>query len=308
MDVAAGTSPFARVTGPAGEVLPWVLVRAPVTTYAHHRRLTELAQEGCRFAGVTSYAGFPEAGFRDERDYGLLCEAWLHCFRSPERFLPPSGPRARLSESDFTDPLRVDPSRVGGKLPQELVADVVHVSGAEPWREEVKNWPLAARCLRRLARESGWRVLVVDAPRHAKPIPGVTMTGPLPWARLLSVVAAARCLFVPAVLDASPRVLAEALCLDVPVVVNREILGGWHYVNAFTGTFFDDEHDVVAAVRGLGAGRRPRAWFIAHHGPARAGARLLRLLRPLDDGLPDVTHLLFTLDQERSGRPASATH
>jgi hypothetical protein len=29
------------------------------------------------------------------------------------------------------------------------------------------------------------------------------------------------------VLDASPALLTEALCLDVPVVVNHRILGGW---------------------------------------------------------------------------------
>ncbi|MFJ2102874.1 hypothetical protein ACIOHR_37615 [Streptomyces anulatus] len=200
----------------------------------------------------------------------------------------------------------MNPSRVGGVLPPRLMADVVHVPGAQPWRQEAKKWPLAARCLRRLARETGMRILVVDAPRHAETIPGVTMTGPLPWRQLLAVVAEARCLFVPPVLDASPRVLAEALCLDVPVVVNREILGGWHYVNAFTGAFFDGEHDMVAAVQGLGGGR-PRTWFLAHHGPARAGARLLRLLRPLDASLPDVTHLLFAPDREQPGRPWWAT-
>ncbi|OEJ23073.1 hypothetical protein AR457_38475 [Streptomyces agglomeratus] len=302
MNGAAG-APFLRVTGPGGDVLPWVLVRAPIVTRAHHARLTNLAREGCRFAGATSYLGFPGAGYRDERDYGLLCEAWLHCFREPDRFLPSSGPRALVSESDFTDPLRVEPSRAGWPLPPQLIADVVHVSGREPWRQEAKNWPLAARCLGRLARETGLRVLVVDAPRDAEAIRGVTMMGPLPWRLLLAVIASARCLLVPAVLDASPRVLAEALCLDVPVVVNRAILGGWQYVNAFTGVFFEEEDDVVAAVEGLGAGRRPRAWFTAHHGPAHAGARVLQLLRPLDASLPDVTHVLLTADRDAPERP-----
>ncbi|MFI6284081.1 glycosyltransferase [Streptomyces sp. NPDC051018] len=307
MDLAAG-APLLRVTGPGGDVLPWALVRAPVVTHAQHTRLSELAGEGCRFAGATSHGGFPGAGYRDERDYGLLCEAWLHCFRHPERFLPPYGPRALVSESDFTDPLRVDPA-LAAVPPPELLADVVHVSGSEPWRQRAKNWPLAARCLSRLARETGLRILVVDAPPGAGAIDGVRATGPLPWRRLLDVLAHARCLFVPAVEDASPRVLAEALCLDVPVVVNRAILGGWHYVNPFTGVFFDTEDDAVAAVeRVLARGQRPRAWFTAHHGPFRAGARVLGLLRGLDASLPDLTHVLLTADRGSPRRPASATH
>ncbi|MQY10924.1 hypothetical protein SRB5_10370 [Streptomyces sp. RB5] len=290
-------TPFLRVTSPRGDVLPWVLVRAPVVTRAHHARLAELVREGCRFAGATSYLGFPGEAYRDERDYGLLCEAWLHCFRDPDRFLPPGGPRALVSESDFTDPLRVDPHRVTRTPPPSLVADVVHVSGREPWRQEAKNWPLAERCLRRLSRRTGLRVLVVDAPPGAGPVPGVRLTGPLPWESLLAVLAAARCLFVPAVLDASPRVLAEALCLGVPVVVNRRILGGWQYVNPFTGAFFDGEDDIVEAVTGVLGGRcRTRSWFTAHHGPPRAGARVLRLLRTLDPSLPDLTHVLLTPD------------
>ncbi|WP_307168171.1 hypothetical protein [Streptomyces sp. B3I7] len=286
------------MTRPCGEVLPWVVVRAPVVTRAQHVRLNQLAAEGCRFAGATSCLGFPGAGFRDERDYGLLCEAWLHCFRDPDRFLPPNGSRARVSESDFTDPLRVDPLLAARTLPPELVADVVHVSGAEPWRQRAKNWPLAARCLRRLAEEAHLRILVVDAPPGAEPLPGVRLTGPLEWPLLLAVIAAARCLFVPAVLDASPRVLAEALCLDVPVVVNQAILGGWQYVNPFTGIFFGGEDDVVPAVlEVVAAARRPRAWFMAHHGPVRAGARVLRLLRPLDSALPALTHVLLASDR-----------
>ncbi|MET9886494.1 hypothetical protein ABZZ20_25820 [Streptomyces sp. NPDC006430] len=314
---AAGT-PFLRVTGPGGEGLPWVLVRAPIVTRAHHLRLAELARSGARFAGATSYLGFPAAPWRDERDYGLLCEAWLHCFRDPDRFLPPTGPRLLASESDFTDPLRVDPARVteaagaagvDGPLPSRLAADVVHVAGREPWRQQAKNWPLAARCLRRVARETGLRILVVDAPADAEPIPGVRLVGPLPWRQLLAAIAGARALFVPAVLDASPRVLAEALCLDVPVVVNRKILGGWQYVNPFTGLFFDGEDDAVQTVRAAcGAGQRPRAWFGAHHGPARAGARVLRLLRTLDDSLPDhLTHVLLTPDRSAPVPPGTAT-
>ena len=75
-----------------------------------------------------------------------------------------------------------------------------------------------------------------------------------------------RILFAPNLHDASPRVLAEALCLDVPILVNRHILGGWKYVTNATGAFFGGEHDVVDAVRVLLSERRraelqPRRWF-----------------------------------------------
>ncbi|MCW3818994.1 glycosyltransferase [Micromonospora sp. DR5-3] len=293
-----GQTPFLRVTDPRGRPLRWVLVRAPVVRRIDAARLADLADQGCRFAGMTSYLGFPGAGHRDERDYGAFCEAWFHCFREPDRHLPPVGPRALLSESDFVDPRVVDPGRLAGEpLPPELTADVVYVCGAQPWKQEAKQWPLARRCLAALAAE-GLRVLVVDAPHDLAPPPGVRLTGPLPWQRLLAVTAQARYVLVPGILDPSPRVLAEALCLDVPVLVNRHILGGWKYVTPFTGAFFDDERDVVAAAAALRSRRpRPRSWFMARYGPAHAGRALLDLLRSLDPDLPPLTHALLVPDE-----------
>lgn len=42
--------------------------------------------------------------------------------------------------------------------------------------------------------------------------------------------------------------MSEALSLDTPVVVNKRIYGGWHYINEKTGAFFTDENDVVDVV------------------------------------------------------------
>lgn len=75
-----------------------------------------------------------------------------------------------------------------------------------------------------------------------------------------------RVLFAPNLHDASPRVLAEALCLDVPILVNRHIVGGWKYVHSETGAFFDSIDNVVPAFRDIINGLQrgdlhPREWF-----------------------------------------------
>jgi hypothetical protein len=51
--------------------------------------------------------------------------------------------------------------------------------------------------------------------------------------------AAERFLFVPNDADASAQVLAEALGLNVPLLMNRATLGGWHYLNRRTGVTFE---------------------------------------------------------------------
>ncbi|HEV3291313.1 MAG TPA: hypothetical protein VG123_20215 [Streptosporangiaceae bacterium] len=95
----------------------------------------------------------------------------------------------------------------------------------------------------------------------------------------MACLAQARVAFFPNVLDASPVLLTEALCLDVPVVSTRRILGGWKYVRPATGRFFTDQDDVTGAVAACLTGDfAPRGWFSASHGPEHAASRLAALL------------------------------
>ena len=56
------------------------------------------------------------------------------------------------------------------------------------------------------------------------------------------------------------------MCLDVPILVNEHIIGGWKYVNEDTGAFFDSVDNVVEAYKGIMARQQtgelhPRQWF-----------------------------------------------
>ncbi|WP_428265314.1 hypothetical protein [Haliangium sp.] len=266
-----------------GAGVGWAVVHARVVSPERQEQLAALRRAGVRFIGMTSDMCFPDLDEFDPLDYGALCEGWCHCFREPDRHLPPDPPRALISASDFTDWHTVVPETA---LRVEAPSfDFVYVGATAPWKQPAKGWDLARRCIPRLSDELGLRGLLVDTPAEHT-WPGTVRTGPLPWRELMAHLARARFAFLPNALDASPRVLTEALCLDVPVVVNRRILGGWKYVNSFTGVFFDGPDDVVAAARAcLDRERAPRAWFRANHGPYLAGQRLGRFLGELDPAL-----------------------
>ena len=163
--------------------------------------------------------------------------------------------------------------------------DFAYVCLPGPWKEMTKNWLLAKVCLERLCYGLNLKGLllgrwqILDLPfRH-----NLAIEGDFPQERLLDRLRRCRMLFVPSVMDASPRILTEALCLDVPILVNRQILGGWKYVNASTGAFFDDEDNVLeAARRCLERDFDPRRWFQENYGPGHASARLAEFLRQLD--------------------------
>ena len=56
------------------------------------------------------------------------------------------------------------------------------------------------------------------------------------------------------------------MSLDVPVLANKLLLGGWQYINDKTGAFFTDENDVVekylALIEASENGKlNPSKWF-----------------------------------------------
>jgi hypothetical protein len=277
--------PFEAIRGRDGRACDWIVLHGPIVTSAQHTQFSELRRNGARFVGMTSYLDFPRAAPDDGLDYEVVCEAWCHCFREPHRHFRHAAPRALLSASDFTDWAWI--GRAAASVASTEAYGVVYVGAAEPWQQHAKNWSLAARCLPRLCRALGMHAMVIgEADAVFPPQTGITFYKALPWRRLLASMARADLLFVPNETDPSPRVIAEALSLDLPVLVNRNILGGWKYVTRYTGAFFDDERDVVdTAVELLASADSPREWFRSNFGPEVSSRRLTALLCPLDDSL-----------------------
>jgi hypothetical protein len=250
---------------------------------------------GHRIIGSASYGHFPlfhEAygGKRGDdpregwkRPEVLACEAWAHCFRDPDQYLPPGKPRMLVSTSDFVEICRV--WKVGRReSPPAKRWDLIYTCLPDWFNAMTKNWELAKSCAVRLA-EAGARVLLVgcfaipDAPRH----PNIETRPQLRWSEMLQATAQSRIAFFPNCMDASPRALTEAIALDVPVLVNRQILGGWKYVEPETGRFFDDDDDVVSAFFDcLASSFQPRQWLLDHgYGQDGAARRLAAELQAL---------------------------
>ena len=184
-----------------------------------------------------------------------------------------------LTGSDFTNPEKIwsMACRFG---PPPKRWDLIYVCVPSRDNEIRKSWDLARACMLKLCDELGLRVLLVGHTDFGgSPGDGIELRGVLPQKELLECIARSRVAFFPNIIDPSPRVISQALCLDVPILVNRSILGGWHYVTASTGRFFEDESDVVAGAHAcLTDSFEPLAWFRGKHGPENSSRRLARLL------------------------------
>ena len=294
--------PFLGIQDEKGHSLPYACLQGPVRT-AEEAHALDTVIATVPVVGFTSYLSFPvhrEAD--DERDYESICVAWCHCFRQPEIYFKRGKPLLLLSCSDFTNYSIVSPERISGISTTVRDFDFVYVCLPGPWKERVKNWDLAQRCMPILCGELGLRGAIVgrdtvwglDGFREQ-----ISVFGEVPWLHLLRILGRSRFLFVPNLLDASPRIITEALCMNTPVLVNRSILGGWKYVNPFTGAFFESTADVAKGARQcLETWTSPRRWFIANHGPLLAGGRLRKFLANVFPSLRSVNGLNITYTLE----------
>ena len=158
------------------------------------------------------------------------------------------------------------------------------------WNDYNRNWSVAKPAIVNLIQQLNLTILVIGRDLTGEPdLQPFLDSGKLvskrkaPFGQFLHYIESSRALWTPNVADASPRVLTQALCKNVPILVNRHIAGGWKYVNDQTGVFFSDAHDVVEAARRLfspevQARLAPREYYMGRYGPVKSALRLQAFL------------------------------
>jgi|TARA_Y100000034_G_C6907297_1_gene421480 hypothetical protein len=82
-----------------------------------------------------------------------------------------------------------------------------------------------------------WRVVRRQISQQHRKADGLIKIkrGKIPHEEVGYLLSKSKFVIFPNTRDASPRLISEALCLGVPVVVNEDIYGGWKYVNKSNG-------------------------------------------------------------------------
>ncbi|MGO9198054.1 MAG: hypothetical protein ACLQK4_13125 [Acidimicrobiales bacterium] len=247
-----------------------------------------------------SYALTPGA-VRDDR-YGLpevaACEAWAHCAREPQEYVPSDRPCFLMSTLDFVDIAGVRQAAFGPwpDMPVAKRWDVLCAYSDSRYGSLVENWSLGRRCVEVLAGELGLRILLLGRSGIADvpDLPNVEVRPHRSHDEVMGCIARSRVTLVPNHMDPSPRILTESLAAGVPVLVQSRILGGWRYVHPETGAFFEGAHDVASgALRCLSGEHRSLEWLERSCGRDRAAEQLASDLRTLG-GADDLRYALPT--------------
>lgn len=262
-----------------------------------------LKQRGYLMLGISSYGYYPfineldvindhrASMLQNEEHQSILkqIDGWLTCSREP---VPYDIPQFRFSESDCP---RIT------NAPKGLVKkyDVIYNAASDgAFHQYHKNWSLAKDCFQKMS-DAGLTVLVVgrNAPIDFD-LPGVSYTPYLSWHEFLDTIEESRVIFIPNVSDASPRIITESLCKGTPILVNKNIFGGWKYVNDCTGAFFESLDDVIPQLHHvLNASCTPRKWFLDTYYPNGESMQLNELKKFIESMCNGVVPLEEKADE-----------
>jgi len=298
---------FVHLHDQNGNKLNIVAISKPFSSLDNYKTYLTLKSK-YKFIGVSSYMEFPETpsnphdNYKDfnlinedephngniyyKSMYSDITEGWLHCFRNPEKFIPIDKPHLLLSESDFTNYHNYSPDpKIKKKY--DYMLNCPKVKNGNPcndWVAYNKNWELGKKVVELLSGTLGLRGLLIGrkgCKLSKEAEQNVTKTGWLDYSKAIKQYNKCRFIVMPNKVDASPRVLTEALSYNLPAIVNTNILGGWKYINDQTGIIFTDEKDLEKKIYNFIENLdkfEPRKYIIDNYGPLNSGIKLKNFL------------------------------
>jgi len=285
--------PFKKLYDQDNKPLNVVAISAPFRNIEDIQLYDHLKNRGHEFIGISSYSEFPGKLTNPYEDmysinnnitYEDKVKTWLHCFRNPENYLKTSIPKLLLSESDLKD---IETLKPNPNIKKEYDFIYVCLEDNEKcesgWQSYIRSWELAKKCLHIMCSEFNLKGVLVGRKNceFTDRCDGLVKVLPfLEYNEFIKEVQKAKFGFIPNGIDASPRVLVECLCLDVKVLVNENIVGGWKYINENTGEFFTDENNIRNALNKLLYNQyHPRKWYSENYGLKKSGKILADFLK-----------------------------
>jgi hypothetical protein len=265
----------------------------------------------------------------DARYYLDLFPGFLHMMHNPDEYFSERVKTILMSQSDFNldEPYEFgqrhhvnigsansdnDNNNNNNNNNNEVIYDFVYSGGDQDvetdcvgWASYNKNFSFVRQALEIMCSSefNVTGVLVANknkANTKACTIPPtcadkIVQTTFLNQQEFFTYISKSRWVFLPQICDASPRVSTQALSMDKPLLMNRNIMGGWKYlVPGVTGEEFHDIHDfkeklriILDNTRGGGSVNEekkkspyaPLDFVRKNYGNALAGKRLLEFVQ-----------------------------
>ena len=290
---------FQQVRTEKGQPVNIILVKRPMA--ASSKRIYQNYKDDILFFGISSFENFPLSSpnpfshnFSNE-EYKSLFPGWLTMMRHPEEYFTSATKTILMSQSDFQheEPLRFYQRHKNLPKKYDFVfsgTDQNVDDGCVGWASFAKNWTFMLEALEVMCSPEFNLTGVLIANTNKKGTRSCDLPpacqGKMLQTKFLPNQSAffeytiqSRFMMVPQIYDASPRVVSQALALNVPILMNRNIVGGWKYLNNKTGEGFHDISDFKEQLGKMvkrsrhGNYYQPQDFLTSNYGTEHAGKR-----------------------------------
>ena len=266
--------------------------------------------KGCHFLGLSSYSEFPgpvsnpHDVLHDPKnkawtdyDYFQLTRGWLSCFQEEnnKKWIKQGFPQVNIAESDFAnyEQHKPDPTvkkeydfiyiclKDGDKKPEDKDCPL-------GWQGHLRSWITVKKLLDIMCKQYKLKGLLIgrvgcEIPPQCHQL--MELTDFMEYHTFIKQFNRCKFILTASFQDASPRTASEAMCFNLPVLMNKNILGGWQYMNDKTGSFYDPDNldefpqTLEKFLKKLNNNEyTPREWFIQNYGKYNSGKRLLKFV------------------------------
>jgi glycosyltransferase involved in cell wall biosynthesis len=288
-----------------------VFITHPFTRDECIIQYNEAKDKGVHFLGLSSYSEYPGpvSNTHDllhdrnndawtKYDYFELTRGWLSCFNEEnnKKWIKEGFPCVNITESDFCnyethlpDPTvkkEYDFIYICLKDGDKKEGDKDCPSG---WQSEIRQWNTVKKLLDIMCEKFKLKGLLIgrvncSIPKQCHQL--MELTDFMAYHDFIKQYNRCKFILTASFQDCSPRTCSEALCFNLPVLMNKNILGGWHFINEDTGTFYDpDNIDAFSEtldtfLKKLNNNEYHSIdWFIKNYGKYNSGKRLLNFVK-----------------------------
>lgn len=299
-----------------------VLITHPFTRDECIVQYNEAKAKGAKFLLCTSYSNFPGPVENEfdvlhdpnldawtKYDYFKLADGCLTCFRDElnKKYIKPGFPLANISESDFSHNDTLAPKPEDKKEYDFIYVCLKDNDKCEAgWQSRTREWELCKKVLDIMCEKYKLRGLLVgrincEIPKGCHQL--MELTDFMEYHTFISSIKKCKFLLLPNILDASPRVCSESMLANLPVLMNKNILGGWKYLESgVSGEFFTSENDFEPVLKKLlnnFDSYKPREHYMNNWGREKSGKEFLDFVKKLYK----EDELNFKYDEVKGIRP-----
>ena len=241
-----------------------VFITHPFTRDECIVQYNEAKGKGCHFLGLSSYSNYPGLVENEhdilhdpnnkawtDYDYFELTRGWLSCFREEnnKKWIKEGHPLINMTESEFAnyETHKPDPSvkkeydfiyvclKDGDRKPEDKDCP-------DGWQSTVREFKKAKKLMDIMCKKYKMHGLLIgrigcEPPPNCHQL--MELTDFMEYNTFIKQYNKCKFLFLPNRIEAAARVQTESMCYNLPALVNKDILGGWQFVNDKTGEFMD---------------------------------------------------------------------